>query len=151
MQRYLKQLLALLRMAKSGGQNSVLTLAAIQAAQQTVLKRPGQAGRILPSLLALATASFSEVQKAGIQKCLRGGLLAVWGVDAPALKAWKPKVRGTRNSGSMRGPKTALPLCKILFHFWVLRVCWECPFNHPAGCNSPGEPRSEGGGFATQR
>lgn len=92
-QQHLKTLLGLLREAKQGAQNSVLTLTAVHAAEQIVTARPGQAGRILPSLLALAAADLPAVAKQSIHKRLRTGLLGFNAADTPSLKAWKPKVR----------------------------------------------------------
>ena len=91
-QKYLKQLLAVLREAKSGTQNSLLTLATLQVALQIVILRHGQAGRLLPSILALASVDFPQVSKGSIHKCLKAGLLPVFSSDIPSLRTWKLKV-----------------------------------------------------------
>lgn len=86
-QALLKQLLGFLR-----DQSSCLSLAAVCVAQHLLLQRPGQAGRVLPGVLSLATAAPPPHSKPSIQKSLKRALLSLWRADAPELQAWKPKV-----------------------------------------------------------
>lgn len=94
LQGLLKELLDCLKAAKAEKQPSTVTLAATQAAADLVLSRPGQAGRILPTLLSAAgSLALSRTLAApSIQKCLKRALWLLVSQSIPALQSWKPKV-----------------------------------------------------------
>ena len=93
LQALLKELLDCLKAAKAEKQPSTLTLAAIHAASDLVQSRPGQAGRILPTLLSASgsLAVSCTLAAASIQKCLKRVLWSLVSHPAAALLSWKPK------------------------------------------------------------
>lgn len=94
LQGLLKELLDCLKAGRQEKQASSITLVAAQAAASVVVQRPGQAGRVLPTLLSVAgsLAASRTLPAASLQKTLKRVLWGLLTCLEPGLQSWKPKV-----------------------------------------------------------
>ena len=109
-QGYLRRLLAWLKPAKGKERSGTLMIVAIQVAATLALQRPGQAGRVLPTMLSLASAvaTDAEAGASSIRKLLRKTLFTVLQATSSPLQTWKAKVFLCTVLPNLHAPQQAL-------------------------------------------